>query len=101
MGCSGDTDKANEPPRSLSSDSGDLRTVLPSIYLAIVHSLNNKMGELITRNLDFCRSATPCFTENWLSEHILDTGVRLSGFHLFSADRVTELSGKRRGGRIC
>ncbi|KAI3364299.1 hypothetical protein L3Q82_010821, partial [Scortum barcoo] len=45
-------------------------------------------------------SATLCFTETWLSEHIPDTSLHLPGFHLIWADR-TELSGKKRGGGIC
>ena len=80
------------------------RTALPSIHLANVRSLNNKMDELLLlnrRNSDFCRSAALCFTETWLSELTPDSGLYLPDFQLLRADRVTELSGKSRGGGIC
>jgi len=80
------------------------RTALPSIHLANVRSLANKIDELLLlnkTNRDFSRSAALCFTETWLGAHIPDSALHLSGFQLHRADRVTALSGKTRGGGIC
>ncbi len=81
-----------------------LRTPLPSIHLANLRSLANKSDELqlLTRtNKDFLNSAALCFTETWLNGAIPDSALHLSGFQLFRADRVTESSGKTRGGGLC
>ncbi len=81
-----------------------LRTPLPSIHLANLRSLANKSDELqlLTRtNKDFLNSAVLCFTETWLNGAIPDSALHLSGFQLFRADRVTESSGKTRGGGLC
>ena len=81
-----------------------LRTALPSIHLANLRSLPNKMDELLllTRtNKDFLNSAALCFTETWLSEAIPDNALHLPGFQLFRADRIAELTGKTRGGGLC
>ncbi len=81
-----------------------LRTPLPSIHLANLRSLANKSDELqlLTRtNKDFLNSAVLSFTETWLNGAIPDSALHLSGFQLFRADRVTESSGKTRGGGLC
>ncbi len=81
----------------------DLRTALPSIHLANLRSLPNKTDELLllTRtNKDFSNSAALCFTETWLSKAIPDN-VHMPGYQLFRADRITELTGKTRGGGLC
>ncbi len=81
-----------------------LRTPLPSIHLASLCFLANKSDELqlLTRtNKDFLNSAALCFTETWLNGAIPDSALHLSGFQLFRADRVTESSGKTRGGGLC
>ncbi len=81
-----------------------LRTPLPSIHLANLRSLANKSDELqlLTRtNKDFLNSTVLCFTETWLNGAIPDSALHLSGFQLFRADRVTESSGKTRGGGLC
>ena len=80
------------------------RAPLPSIHLANLRSLPNKMDELLLlrgSNKDFSHSAVLCFTETWLSGAVPDAGVHLPGFSLLRADRVTELSGKSKGGGIC
>ncbi len=80
------------------------RTALPSIHLANLRSLLNKTDELLllTRtNKDFSNSAALCFTETWLSETIPDNALHLPGYQLFRADRITELTGKTRGGGLC
>ncbi|KAI2650804.1 putative RNA-directed DNA polymerase from transposon BS [Labeo rohita] len=77
------------------------RTPLQSIHLANLRSLANKSDELqlLTRtNKDFLNSAALCFTETWLNGTIPDSALHLTGFQLIRADRVTESSGKKRGG---
>ncbi len=63
----------------------------------------NKLDELrLTRtNKDFSNSAALCFTETWLSEAIPDNALHLPGYQLFRSDRITELTGKTRGGGLC
>ncbi|KAK3541833.1 hypothetical protein QTP86_006052 [Hemibagrus guttatus] len=78
--------------------------VLPSIHLANLRSLPNKMDELLLlsrTNKDFSNSAALCFTESWLNDTILDNALNLPGFQLFRADRVAESVGKSRGGGTC
>ena len=80
------------------------RTPLPSLHLANVRSLPNKMDELLLLNRinkDFSGSAALCFTETWLGESTPDSILHLPGFQLHRADRVKELTGKIRGGGIC
>ncbi|KAK3517503.1 hypothetical protein QTP70_012581 [Hemibagrus guttatus] len=80
------------------------RTVLPSIHLANLRSLPNKMDELLLlsrTNKDFSNSAALCFTESWLNDAIPDSELNLPGFQLFRADRVAESAGKSRGGGTC
>ncbi|KAK0144339.1 Serine/threonine-protein kinase SMG1 [Merluccius polli] len=70
---------------------------------ANVRSLPNKLEELqllLGKNRDFPSSAVLCFTETWLSGLIPDSALHLAGFQLCRADRVTELSGKTKGGGI-
>ncbi|KAK3525134.1 hypothetical protein QTP86_017771, partial [Hemibagrus guttatus] len=80
------------------------RTVLPSIHLANLRSLPNKMDELLLlsrTNKDFSNSAALCFTESWLNDAIPDSALNLPGFQLFRADRVAQSAGKSRGGGTC
>ncbi|KAK3546757.1 hypothetical protein QTP70_035027 [Hemibagrus guttatus] len=79
------------------------RTVLPSIHLANLRSLPNKMDELLLSrtNKDFSNSAALCFTESWLNDAIPDSALNLPGFQLFRADRVAESAGKSCGGGTC
>ncbi|KAL0147067.1 hypothetical protein M9458_057591, partial [Cirrhinus mrigala] len=61
------------------------RTALPSIHLANLRSLPNKMDELLFLNRinkDFSKCAALYFTETWLSESIPDNGLHISGFQL-------------------
>ncbi len=79
-------------------------TTEPQEHLANLRTLANKSDELqlLTRtNKDFLNSAALCFTETWLNGAIPDSALHLSGFQLFRADRVTESSGKTRGGGLC
>ncbi|XP_019713383.1 uncharacterized protein LOC109508029 [Hippocampus comes] len=79
-------------------------TPLPSIHLANLRSLPNKMDELLLltkTNKTFAHSAALCFTETWLSDRHPDSVLHLPGFCLLRADRDTELSGKSKCGGIC
>ena len=78
------------------------RTALLAIHLSGVHSLPNKMDELLflsRTNRDFAHSAAHCLTET--CDSIPDCGLYLPGFQLLRVDRITELSGKSEGGGIC
>ncbi len=80
------------------------RTALPSIHLVNLRSLPNKTNSLLllTRtNKDFSNSAALCFSETWLSEAIPDNALHLPSYQLLRADRITELTGKTRGGGLC
>ncbi|XP_061640830.1 bis(5'-adenosyl)-triphosphatase isoform X1 [Phyllopteryx taeniolatus] len=80
------------------------RLAFPSIHLANVCSLPNKMDELhllLKTSKDFGRSAAMCFTETWLCDAVPDGGIMLPGFHIHRADRDMESSGKTKGGGIC
>lgn len=79
------------------------RPPLPSIILANVRYLRNKMdqlhakcqGERLFR--DVCIIA---LTESWLDESISDSEINLDNFLTVRADR-TRQSGKERGGGLC
>ncbi len=73
------------------------RTPLPSIYLANLCSLLNKMDKLLLlyrTNKDFSNSAALCFTETWLKDAIPDSVLHLPNFQLIRADRDAESTGK-------
>ena len=80
------------------------RAPLPSIMLANVRSLRNKMDELIG-HIDAKRDYRDCnvfsFTETWLDSSTPDTVVSAPGFALFRADRDFENVHKTRGGGVC
>ncbi len=81
-----------------------LRTPLPSIHLANLRSLPNKMDEILLlsrTNKDFSNSAALCFTETWLKDTIPDSALHLPNFQLIRADRKAESTGKLRGGGTC
>ncbi len=85
------------------SRQGGFRILLLSIHLVNLRSLANKSDELqllTCTNKDFLNSAALCFTETWLNGAIPDSALHLAGFQLFRADRVTESSGKTRGGGL-
>ncbi|KAI2644150.1 RNA-directed DNA polymerase from mobile element jockey [Labeo rohita] len=62
------------------------RTALPSIHLANLRSLPNKMDELLLLNR---------INKDFAFESIPDNGLHISGFQLFRSDRIAELTGKR------
>ncbi len=77
---------------------------LPSILLANVQSLENKMDDLRAR-ISFQRDIKDCnilcLTETWLSATVPDTAVTQSDtFSVLRMDRKTE-AGKTKGGGVC
>ncbi len=77
---------------------------LPSILLANVQSLENKMDDLRAR-ISFQRDIRDCdilcLTETWLTPSVPDTAVRPSdNFSVLRMDRTAE-AGKTRGGGVC
>jgi hypothetical protein len=71
---------------------------LPSILLANMQSLDNKIDDLhrilnYQRNIQNCNIL--CFTETWLNDDTIN--IQLAGYTLYRQDR-TVASGKTRGG---
>ena len=80
------------------------RAPLPSILLANVQSLDNKVDEIRARvafQRDIRDCNVLCFTETWLTGETLSEAVQPAGFSTHLADRNKYLSGKKRGGGIC
>ncbi len=80
------------------------RTALPSIHLANLRSLLNKLDKLLLlsrTNKNFSNSTALCFTETWLNDAIPDSALHLPNFQLIRADRDAESTGKLRGGSTC
>ena len=79
------------------------KPALPTILLANVQSIDNKMDELNAR-IKFQRDIRNCcvlaFVETWLVPEISDTAVTPSGFSIYRQDRTAD-SGKHRGGGVC
>ncbi len=77
---------------------------LPSILLANVQSLENKMDDLrarisFQRDIRYCNIF--CLTETWLSPTVPDTAVTPSdNFSVLRMDRSAE-AGKNKGGGVC
>ena len=72
-----------------------LHTLIPSIHMANLRSLGNRLDEpslLNSINKNFSLSAV-------LTKSTLDS--TLHSFNLYRADRSTELSGKQKDGGIC
>ncbi|XP_014195774.1 uncharacterized protein LOC106633669 [Haplochromis burtoni] len=80
------------------------RPPLPSLLLANVQSLENKLCELRAR-ISFQREMRDCcvicLTETWLSDKVPDSAIQLPGFSVHRADRSQDLTGKSRGGGVC
>ncbi len=77
---------------------------LPSILLANVQSLDNKMDDLRAR-ISFQRDIRDCniicLTETWLTPSVPDTAVTPSdNFSVLRMDRTAE-AGKSKGGGVC
>jgi hypothetical protein len=75
--------------------------LLPSILLANVQSLDNKVDRPRTRisfQRDIGDCGILCFTVSWFSPDILFPSLQPAGFSVHRADRNKELSGKIGGG---
>ncbi len=81
-----------------------LRPPLPTILLANVQSLDNKLCELRAR-ISYQRETRDCciicLTETWMSAVVPDSAIKLTGFSVHRSDRTKELTGKSRGGGVC
>jgi len=80
------------------------RLSLPSIFLANVWSLANKMDELrlwITTHKWIMDCNIMILTETWLDNSVPDSAIELAGCYMFRADRTADDSGKTRGGGLC
>ncbi len=80
------------------------RHPLPTILLANVQSLDNKLCELrarisYQRETRYC--CVICLTETWMSAMVPDSAIELTGFSVHRSDRTKELTGKSRGGGVC
>ncbi|XP_071185424.1 tubulin beta-4B chain-like isoform X1 [Salvelinus alpinus] len=72
------------------------RAPLPSILLANVQSLDNKVDEIRARvafQRDIRDCNVLCFTETWLTQGTLTESVQPAGFFMHRADRNKHLSG--------
>lgn len=79
------------------------RSQLPSLLLANVQSLENKLCELrawISFQREMRDCCVICLTETWLSDKVPDSTIQLLGFSVHRADRLQELTGKRCSG-VC
>ncbi len=80
------------------------RPPLPTILLANVQSLDNKLCELRAR-ISYQRETRDCcvicLTETWMSAMVPDSAIELTGFSVHHSDRTEELTGKSRGGGVC
>jgi len=80
------------------------RPSLPSIFLANVRSLTNKIDYLRLRIINH-KWIKDCnvmiFTESWLNSGIANSAIELTGLTLHKADSSAEGSGKTRSGGLC
>ncbi len=80
------------------------RPPLPTILLANVQSLDNKLCELrerISYQRETRECCVICLTENWMFAMVPDSAIELTGFSVHRSDRTKELTGKSRSGGIC
>ena len=68
------------------------RLTMPSIIMANVRSLDNKMDH---------NCCVFVFTETWLNDNIPDSAVHLEQLTCYRADRALVNGGKQRGGGVC
>ncbi|KAK0135720.1 hypothetical protein N1851_028397 [Merluccius polli] len=79
------------------------RPPLPSLLLANVRSLENKMDELRARTTTQCEIRECCaliFTETWTKDNTPDSVIQLETHSVHRGDR-TSASGKNKGGGVC
>lgn len=80
------------------------RPSIPSLFLANVRSLNNKVDLIclwlgISQEMRYC--AIFCLTETWLNDKMPDSAFQLDGLLFFPRADRNHLSGKTPGGGIC
>ncbi|KAL0149686.1 hypothetical protein M9458_054969 [Cirrhinus mrigala] len=80
------------------------KPAIPSIVLANVRSLDNKLDYIrllrsSQRNVKDC--CVFVFTETWLSDSVPDRAIQLDQLACYHADRVVVAGGKTRGGGLC
>ncbi len=79
------------------------RPPLPTILLANVQSLDNKLCELrahISYQRETRDCCVICLTETWMFTMVPDSAIELTGFSVHRSDRMEELTGKSRGGGV-
>ncbi len=79
------------------------RPPIPTLFLANVRSLDNKVDLLRLRlnvSIEMRNCAVLCLTETWLNYNMPDSAFQIDGLQLFRADR-DHRSGKTRGGGLC
>ena len=78
---------------------------LPTVLLANVQSIRNKLGELevwAKLKREIKETCLLAFTESWLSDSDRNEDFSLSGFGIpIRLDRFPETTGKSRGERVC
>ncbi|KAI4905610.1 hypothetical protein NFI96_003218 [Prochilodus magdalenae] len=80
-----------------------MRPPLPSLLLANVRSLENKLDELrarITTQREIRDCCALILTETWLSDSTPDSAIQLQTHSVHRGDR-TAASGKNKGGGVC
>lgn len=81
------------------------RIPLPSVIMANVQSLRNKVDELqgnVRFHKDFKDCGVLAFSETWLSERDHDSDLYLDGFGTpFRLDHNAKVTGKTQGGGVC
>ncbi len=95
--CENDAGKERREP-------SPLRPPLPTILLANVQSLDNKLcklGACISYHRETRDCCIICLTETWMSATVPDSAIELTGFSVHRSDRTKELTGKSRGGGVC
>ncbi len=80
------------------------KPAIPSIVLANVRSLDNKLDHIrLLRSTQ--RTVRDCcvfvFTETWLNNSVPDCAIQLEQLTCYRADRALVEGGKRRGGGLC
>ncbi|XP_070407627.1 uncharacterized protein [Nothobranchius furzeri] len=80
------------------------RPAIPSLLLANVRSLDNKMDSIrLLRSAN--RSVSDCcvlvFIETWLNDNIPDSAIQLEQLACYRVDRALIDGGKTRGGGVC
>ncbi len=80
------------------------KSAIPTILLANVRSLDNKLDYIRTTSLyseDCKRLLCFVFTETWLNNSVPDCTIQLEQLTCYRADRALVEGGKRRGGGLC